>query len=166
MPAEDRLSISEPELRDHLTVLLAGRAAEKLIYDETTVGAENDLERATGLARRMVMNWGMSEKLGPVSYKLSDDDPFLGREMHQQRQFSEATMETIDQEVARILREQSQRATKLLSEQRGHLEKLTQGLLDKEELDEKEITQMLGPSVHAKSNGHGEGKSAAELTST
>jgi cell division protease FtsH len=166
MPAEDRLSISEPELRDHLTVLLAGRAAEKLIYDETTVGAENDLERATGLARRMVMNWGMSEKLGPVSYKLSDDDPFLGREMHQQRQFSEATMETIDQEVARILREQSQRATKLLSEQRGQLEKLTQGLLDKEELDEKEITQMLGPSVHAKSNGHGEGKSAAELTST
>ena len=166
MPAEDRLSISEPELRDHLTVLLAGRAAEKLIYDETTVGAENDLERATGLARRMVMNWGMSEKLGPVSYKLSDDDPFLGREMHQQRQFSEATMETIDQEVARILREQSQRATKLLSEQREQLEKLTQGLLDKEELDEKEITQMLGPSVHAKSNGHGEGKSAAELTST
>jgi cell division protease FtsH len=166
MPSEDRLSISEPELRDHLTVLLAGRAAEKLIYDETTVGAENDLERATGLARRMVMNWGMSEKLGPVSYKLSDDDPFLGREMHQQRQFSEATMEAIDQEVARILREQSQRATKLLGEQRGQLEKLTQGLLDKEELDEKEITQMLGPSVHAKLNGHGEGKSAAELTST
>jgi cell division protease FtsH len=86
--------------------------------------------------------------------------------MHQQRQFSEATMETIDQEVARILREQSQRATKLLGEQRGQLEKLTQGLLDKEELDEKEITQMLGPSVHAKLNGHGEGKSVAELTAS
>ena len=163
LPAEDRLSISEPELRDHLAVLLAGRAAEKLIYDETTVGAENDLERATGLARRMVMSWGMSERLGPVSYKLADDDPFLGREMHQQRQFSEATMETIDQEVARILGEASQRATDLLGQQRGKLEKLSQRLLEKEELNEQEITQILGPSIHAKLNGHGEGRTAADL---
>ena len=65
LPSEDRMSISEPELRDQLAVLLGGRAAEKLIYDETTVGAENDLERATGMARRMVMNWGMSDRLGP-----------------------------------------------------------------------------------------------------
>src|SRR6187549_3412326 len=72
LPSEDRMSMSEPELRDHLAVLLAGRAAEKLIYEETTVGAENDLERATGMARRMVMNWGMSDRLGPVSYKLSE----------------------------------------------------------------------------------------------
>ena len=92
LPSEDRMSISEPELRDHLAVLLAGRAAEKLVYNETTVGAENDLERATAMARRMVMNWGMSDRLGPVSYKISDEDPFLGREMHQQRQFSEHTM--------------------------------------------------------------------------
>jgi cell division protease FtsH len=163
MPSEDRMSISEPELRDHLAVLLAGRAAEKLIYDETTVGAENDLERASGLARRMVMNWGMSERLGPVSYKLADDDPFLGREMHQQRHFSESTMEAIDEEVARILRESSERASGLLSEQRGKLEKLTQGLLEKEELNEREITEILGPSVHAKLNGHGEGRTAADL---
>ena len=166
LPAEDRLSISEPELRDHLAVLLAGRAAEKLIYDETTVGAENDLERATGLARRMVMSWGMSERLGPVSYKISDDDPFLGREMHQQRQFSEATMETIDGEVARILREASQRAIGILTEQRHLLEKLSQRLLVKEELDEPEITAILGPSIHARSNGHGQGQSAADLAAT
>jgi cell division protease FtsH len=166
LPSEDRLSISEPELRDHLAVLLAGRAAEKLVYDETTVGAENDLERATGLARRMVMSWGMSERLGPVSYKISDDDPFLGREMHQQRQFSEATMETIDGEVARILREASQRATDILAEQRHLLEKLSQRLLEKEELDEPEIAAILGPSIHAKSNGHGQGQSAADLAAT
>jgi cell division protease FtsH len=163
MPSEDRVSISEPELRDHLAMLLGGRAAEKLIYDETTVGAENDLERASGLARRMVMNWGMSEKLGPVSYKLSDDDPFLGREMHQQRHFSEATMETIDEEVARILREASERAQSLLGEQRHLLEKLAVALLEKEVLEEKEIAAILGPSIHAKSNGHGGGKVAAEL---
>lgn len=153
LPSEDRMSISEPELRDHLAVLLAGRAAEKLIYKETTVGAENDLERATGMARRMVMNWGMSERLGPVSYKLSDEDPFLGREMHQQRQFSEHTMEVIDEEVARILREQSQRSIDILSKQRDKLEALSQKLLEREELDEREIEAVLGKSVHHKHNG-------------
>jgi cell division protease FtsH len=153
LPSEDRMSISEPELRDHLAVLLAGRAAEKLIYDETTVGAENDLERATGMARRMVMNWGMSERLGPVSYKLSEEDPFLGREIHQQRQFSEHTMELIDGEVGRILREQSDRASDLLAQQRNKLAALAERLLEKEELDEHEIEAVLGKSVHAKHNG-------------
>jgi cell division protease FtsH len=153
LPSEDRMSISEPELRDHLAVLLAGRAAEKLIYDETTVGAENDLERATGMARRMVMNWGMSERLGPVSYKLSDEDPFLGREIHNQRQFSEHTMELIDEEVGRILREQSERAIEILTRQRDKLEALAQRLLEKEELDEREIEEVLGKSVHYKRNG-------------
>jgi cell division protease FtsH len=153
LPSEDRMSISEPELRDHLAVLLAGRAAEKLVYDETTVGAENDLERATGMARRMVMSWGMSDRLGPVSYKISDEDPFLGREIHQQRQFSEHTMELIDEEVARILREQSERASELLKSQRHKLDQLADRLLNKEELDEHEIESVLGPSVHHKHNG-------------
>jgi cell division protease FtsH len=153
LPSEDRMIISEPELRDHLAVLLAGRAAEKLIYNETTVGAENDLERATGMARRMVMNWGMSDRLGPVSYKLSEEDPFLGREMHQHRQFSEHTMELIDEEVARILREQSERSSDILSKQREKLAALAQKLLEKEELDEHEIEQVLGRSVHHKQNG-------------
>jgi len=153
LPSEDRMSISEPELRDHLAVLLAGRAAEKLVYDESTVGAENDLERATQMARRMVMNWGMSERLGPVSYKLSDEDPFLGREIHQQRQFSEHTMELIDEEVARILRDQSDRATDHLARQRHKLTELAERLLEKEELDEHEIETVLGKSVHGKHNG-------------
>jgi cell division protease FtsH len=150
LPSEDRVSMSEPELCDHLATLLGGRAAEKLIYNETTAGAENDLERATGLARRMVMNWGMSDRVGPVSYKLADEDPFLGREMHQQRQFSEHTLQTIDTEVGRILREQSDRAAQLLMEQRGRLEQLAEALLAKEELDDSEIESILGKSVHKK----------------
>jgi cell division protease FtsH len=150
LPSEDRMSISEPELRDHLAVLLAGRAAEKLVYNETTVGAENDLERASHLARRMVMNWGMSDRLGPVSFKLGEDDPFLGREMHQQRQFSEHTLELIDDEVGRILREQSDRAYQTLVKQRNELEKLADALLAKEELDENEIEAILGKSIHPK----------------
>jgi cell division protease FtsH len=148
VPSEDRMSISENEIRDQLVVLMAGRAAETLIYDELTAGAENDLERATSMARRMVSHWGMSDKLGPVSYKLSDEDPFLGREMHQQRQFSEKTQELIDTEVGSILRETEQRAIALLAEKREQLERLTEVLLAKEELSEEEITDLIGPSVH------------------
>ncbi len=108
----------------------------------------------------MVTHWGMSERLGPVSYKLAEEHPFLGREIHEQRQFSEATMEMIDEEVARILHEASDRASSLLAAQRGRLDKLTQALLNKEEMNEQEIAQILGPSIHAKSNGHAGPKSA------
>jgi len=163
MPAEDRMSMSRGELEDHLVMLLGGRAAETLIYNETTVGAENDLERATSLARRMVTHWGMSEKLGPVSYKMSEDDPFLGREMHQQRQFSEHTMELIDAEVAKILHDASERSIQLLNDRRADLEKIAQGLIANEELDESEITALIGPSVHAKPSENG--RSGAAKTS-
>lgn len=148
IPSEDRVSSSEKELQDQLVVLLAGRAAEKMIYDETTVGAENDLERATSMARRMVTHWGMSPKLGPVSYKTSDEDPFLGREMHQQRQFSEHTQELIDGEVARILNESSSRAFDLLMDKKQELETITRALLESEEINEQEIEDLIGPSVH------------------
>lgn len=148
IPTEDRVSSSERELLDQLVVLLAGRAAEKMIYDETTVGAENDLERATSTARRMVTHWGMSPKLGPVSYKTADDDPFLGREMHQQRQFSEHTQELIDGEVARILSEASTRASDLLLDKRLDLETVARELLQREEINEREIEDLIGPSVH------------------
>lgn len=153
IPAEDRMNMAENEIRDQLVVLLAGRAAEKIIYDETSVGAENDLERATSLARRMISHWGMSQKLGPVSYKLSDSDPFLGREMHQQRQFSERTQETIDAEIGDTLRAADRRATDVLHQHREELERLKDALMEREELDEKELTQLIGPSVHAKKAG-------------
>jgi len=163
MPAEDRLSISESELRDQLAMMLGGRAAELLLYNETCVGAENDLERATSIARRMVMNWGMSNKLGPVSYKLADDDPFLGREIHQQRQFSEHTLEVIDAEVQALLHEASDRAAALLRERRSDLDKIAQGLLKDEELSEHDITMLIGPSVHAGLNGDAK-KPGADLS--
>ena len=148
LPEEDRVSMSETQLKDHLVVLLAGRAAEKLLYNETAVGAENDLERATSTARRMVTRWGMSEALGPVSYKLSDEDPFLGREIHEQRQFSEHTMEVIDSEVAKFLHEAEKRADELLVQYREELENLTEKLVESEELSEEQIADVIGPSVH------------------
>ena len=156
IPTEDRLNLSENEMRDQLVVLLAGRAAEKIIYDEATAGAENDLERATSLARRMVTHWGMSPKLGPVSYKSSNDDPFLGRELHQSKQFSEATQETIDSEVARILHEVADQAIKLLHDRRTELETVTKALVEREELSEDDLTELIGPSVHVPSTSETE----------
>ncbi len=134
-------------MRDQLVVLLGGRAAEQLIYDETTAGAENDLERATSIARRMVTHWGMSERMGPVSYKTSEEDPFLGREIHRQRTFSEHTMEMIDEEVARILHEAAESAEKILTEKREQLGLLTKSLLEAEELSEQEIRDLIGPAA-------------------
>lgn len=153
LPGEDRMNMSESEIRDQLVVLLAGRAAEQLIYTEVTVGAENDLERATGIARRMVTSWGMSRRLGPVSFKLSDQDPFLGREIHQQRQFSEHTMEMIDEEITLLLNEAAQKAIDLLTEHRNDLEELSRALVRDEELSSAEIEAVIGPSVHPRGNG-------------
>lgn len=158
VPNEDRLSISRKELDHQLIVLLGGRAAEKIIYNETCVGAENDLERATSLARKMVTHWGMSPKIGPVSYKTSDEDPFLGREIQQSRQFSEHTQELIDEEVARILLEADQKSEQLLREHRVELEKITKALLEHEELGERELTDLIGPSIQSKMNPQKEEK--------
>ncbi|MEO1527570.1 MAG: ATP-dependent zinc metalloprotease FtsH [Planctomycetota bacterium] len=150
VPNEDRLNVSKRELEHQLVVLLGGRAAEKIIYDEHTVGAENDLERATSIARRMVTHWGMSPKLGPVSYKTSDEDPFLGREMQRARQFSEHMQELIDEEVSRILLEADQRAEELLREHRADLEKVAKSLIEEEELDEDQLTGLIGESIQVK----------------
>ncbi|MEC7407820.1 MAG: ATP-dependent zinc metalloprotease FtsH [Planctomycetota bacterium] len=163
VPNEDRLSISRKELDHQLIVLLGGRAAEKIIYNETCVGAENDLERATSLARKMVTHWGMSPKIGPVSYKTSDEDPFLGREIQQSRQFSEHTQELIDEEVARILLEADQKSEQLLREHRVELEKITKALLEHEELGERELTDLIGPSIQSKMNPQEEAKPSEEV---
>jgi len=113
------------------------------------VGAENDLERATSMARRMVTHWGMSKKLGPVSYKTSDEDPFLGGQIHKTSQFSEHTLETIDSEVQTILESAAKRAYDMLVESKKDLEAITRGLMEHEELDRKQITELIGESIHA-----------------
>ncbi|MFM7741486.1 MAG: ATP-dependent zinc metalloprotease FtsH [Planctomycetota bacterium] len=155
VPEEDRMNLSENEIRDTLIVLLSGRAAEKIVYNEFTVGAENDLERATQMARRMVTHWGMSNRLGPVSYKMTDEDPFLGREIHQNRQFSEHTMEVIDEEVTKILQSASAAAVDLLEQRRVDLDKIAEGLVKREELDRGDIAELIGPSIHDNQNKGG-----------
>ncbi len=156
LPDEDRLNISESELHGRLCFMLGGRAAEKLIFDEYSAGAENDLMQGTRLARRMVTAWGMSERLGPVAYRTSEEHPFLGKEIYEQREFSEHSAQLIDEEVSRILHAAAARATQLLTEQREQLEKLADALEEREVLDESEIEQLLGPSINkraAEKNG-------------
>ena len=165
VPDEDRMNMSENDILDNLVVLLGGRAAERLIYDELSVGAENDLERATSMACRMVTHWGMSDKLGPVSYKTSDEDPFLGGQIHKTSQFSEHTLETIDAEVHTILTTAAKRAMDMLIKHKDELEAITRGLMEHEELDRKQITELIGESVHAakqKARADEEAKAKAE----
>ena len=163
VPEEDRLNISETELHNRLVCLLGGRAAEELVYNEHTAGAQNDLEQATKLARRMVTQWGMSERLGPVNYKISEEDPFLGREMHQLREFSEHTMQVVDEEVAKVLHGGADRAYQLLTENRDKLELLAKALVAEEELDENEITELIGPSVNHPNDGKDPGTSTVAV---
>ena len=149
LPPEDRMSMAESELRDQLVMLLAGRAAELLVYEETTVGAGERPRTRHRAGPPDGDALGMSSRLGPVSYKMSDDDPFLGRELHQQRQFSENTMELIDQEVSQILRSAADQAYELLQNRRQDLESLSQALLEQEELTTDEITQRIGASAQS-----------------
>ncbi len=146
VPAEDRYNFNERELTARLVMMLGGRTAEKIRFDIYSAGAENDLKQATSLARRMVTQWGMSERLGPVAFRLEDDQPFLGREMaHDRREFSERTAQIIDEEVARILHDAADRADGTLRAHRDKLEVLAEALLEREMLDEHEITALIGP---------------------
>jgi cell division protease FtsH len=146
LPEEDRLNIGEGELHARLVFMMGGRAAEKLIFDEYSAGAEDDLKRATQLARRMVTHWGMSERVGPVAYRTSEEHPFLGKEIVEQREFSEHTAQLIDEEVARILHEAAERARDLLDTNRDLLDKLSHALAENEVLDNREIAELIGPS--------------------
>ena len=146
LPDADRHNMGESDMYATLAMALGGRTAEKLVFDEYSSGAESDLKRATELARRMVTIWGMSERLGPVALNHSDDNPFLGREIVQEhRHYSEHTAQVIDEEVAKILHSAADRAKRCLNEYHNKLVELSEALLEREELDEEAIREILGP---------------------
>ncbi len=149
VPEEERYNISQQDLQARLAMLLAGRAAEKLKFDQFSAGAESDLQEATRLARRMVTHWGMSERLGPVAYHTGEDHPFLGREMAQhERQFSEHTAQLIDEEVEKILHRAADLSQQTLQQHAEKLTSIAEALMQREVLDENEITALIGPSVN------------------
>jgi len=147
VPEEDRMNIGESDLANRLAFILAGRAAEKLIFGEYSAGAENDLVQATRIARKMVAHWGMSERLGPVSCQSSHEHPFLGRDVYEQREFSERTAQIIDEEVARVLGDAAERAAQLLAANRDKLDRLASELEEREMLDDTEVVEIIGPAT-------------------
>ncbi|HDN59153.1 MAG TPA: ATP-dependent zinc metalloprotease FtsH [Candidatus Marinimicrobia bacterium] len=143
LPLDDRHNYSKSYIRSQLCVLLGGRAAEKLIFNELTTGAGNDIERATELARKMVCEWGMSEKLGPLTFGKKGEEIFLGREIARHRDYSEETARLIDAEVKRFVEEAEEEASRILKEHMEALKKLAETLLEKEVLDGAEIKRIV-----------------------
>jgi cell division protease FtsH len=135
LPTEDRLNISREFAVNQITVLMGGRVAEEVVLKQQTTGAGMDIERATDLARRMVCEWGMSEKLGPLAFGKKEEAIFLGREIAQHQEYSEQTAVDIDGEVKRIVTEAYDRARKLVQENLVILERIAKALLEHESLD-------------------------------
>ena len=143
LPVDEKYTYSKEFLYTNIAVLLGGRAAEELMMNHMTTGAGNDIERATDLARKMVCEWGMSEKLGPLSFGKKQEEIFLGREISQHRDYSEQTAIMIDSEVKRLVMENYDRAKKLLKDNINTLKALAEALLEKEVLDGPEIEEII-----------------------
>ena len=144
VPEEEHYNLQQSYVRDRIGVMLGGRVAEQLVFGEVSSGAEEDLKQATRLARHMVTHWGMSEKLGPVAFRRGEEHIFLGREMTQQRDYSEHTAQIIDDEISRLLKQIEQEVTSLLEQHRAQLETLASTLLEKETLEADEIQSICG----------------------
>lgn len=143
LPSEDRHNYSQAYLETRLAVLLAGRAAEKLVLGSISSGAADDLEQATRTARMMITQWGMSEVLGPVHFRAGAEHPFLGYELTQEHDFSDQTATKIDEEVRRIVGEASARATKTLEENRNLLDRIIENLITRETLTKDDVDALV-----------------------
>ena len=143
LPTEDRYSMDRERVLSDIAVLMGGRAAEDVAFGQFTTGAGNDIERATELARKMVCEWGMSEKMGPVAFGQKEGEVFLGRDMTTTRDYSEQTAIEIDQEVRSIVQGQYDRAKTLLTVNRDKLDRISETLLEYEALDGKEVDMLM-----------------------
>jgi cell division protease FtsH len=143
MPLEDRYNLTKEQILAQITHAMGGRAAEKLVLNYFSTGAANDLKQATHLARQMICNFGMNDRIGPVSLADDDHDVFLGRDFLQRREYSEQKAREIDEEVARLLSERYDEALEMLSEHRDLLDRVTDALLERETLDGAELTLLI-----------------------
>jgi cell division protease FtsH len=153
LPEDDRHTYSKDYLSDSIAILMGGRVAEEIVFQQYTTGASNDIQRASHLARRMVCEWGMSPGLGPVNFGRREEQVFLGRDIMQQRDYSEQTAIHIDAEVRAIVDQNFQRAKDILTEHLDLLNLLAQALLEKETIDLKDLDQIIAetkPEILAK----------------
>jgi cell division protease FtsH len=143
LPENDRHTYSKSYWMDQLAVFFGGRVAEELVFQDMNTGASSDIQRATDIARRMVCEWGMSDKLGPIHYNSKEDHVFLGREIGKPREHSESVQCEIDQEVKAIVSSQYEIARKVISENLEGLHALAKAVVEKETLDAEDIDRIL-----------------------
>ncbi|MCC6347771.1 MAG: ATP-dependent zinc metalloprotease FtsH, partial [Nitrospirales bacterium] len=155
LPEEDRHYYPQAYLMNRLSVALAGMVAEKIIFNDTSTGAQSDLKEATSLAEKMVAQWGMSDKVGPVSLGRGEDHPFLGRELAQPKRYSENMAWLMDQEIRRLIVEAETKAEELLKGNRHILENLAKALIKEEVLDKAAIERIIEESKMKETDGKG-----------
>jgi cell division protease FtsH len=145
VPSEDRHMHSKSEFISEIAVLLAGHVVEGEIFGEVTTGATSDLRRATSLARSLITDYGMSDHLGPRTYGAKDEMIFLGREIHEQRDYSERIAEKIDDEISGLIKQGEDKAKEIIRDHQEALEKVTAALLEKETIEKDEFEKLVGP---------------------
>ncbi len=151
IPDEDKKMHSRSEFIDELAMMLGGYVAESEIFGDLTTGASNDLQRATQLAKELVTQYGMSDALGPRTYGGSDEMIFLGKQIHENRDFSEKTAERIDEEISTLLNDAKETARRIIREQRPKMDAVVKHLLEKETIEKDEFIALIGPAVKAMS---------------
>ncbi len=144
LPTEDRLSMNSEFALNRICIMMGGRCAEEVIFNQRTTGAGNDIEQATELARKMVTEWGMSDAIGPLNFSRAQGEVFLGRDFSATEAYSEDTAQRIDAEIRRIVTEQHDRARKLLDEHQGELQRVAKALLEYETLSGEEVLTLFG----------------------
>ncbi|GAE94216.1 cell division protein FtsH [Gracilibacillus boraciitolerans JCM 21714] len=147
LPREDRYFMTKPELLDKITGLLGGRVSEEIIFGEVSTGAHNDFQRATGIARKMVMEYGMSDKIGPIQFGNTNSQVFLGRDMQNEQNYSDAIAFEIDKEVQNLINISYERARQILTENQDKLRLVAKTLLEIETLDAKQIKSLFDDGV-------------------
>jgi len=144
LPSEDKHMKSRAEFIDELAVLLGGYAAEKIVFGDITTGPSNDLEKASEITRSIIKDFGMSEKLGPIAFGQKDSDPFFGRVIEDNKNYSEQTAIQIDKEVAKLIEDARKTADRILRQKRRTLDKIAKILLEKETIEREEFEQLVG----------------------
>jgi cell division protease FtsH len=142
LPQEDKYYAAKKELEEEIVILLGGRVAEKLVLDDISTGASNDIERATSIARKMVTVYGMSDKLGPIEFGTGHDEVFLGRDFTKSRNYSEEVAALIDSEIRNLVETAYKKAERVLSENMNKLHKVAEALLERETLNAEEFEEV------------------------
>ncbi|MGI8758870.1 MAG: ATP-dependent zinc metalloprotease FtsH, partial [Acidimicrobiales bacterium] len=161
LPTEDKLMQTRSQLCDELAMLLGGRTAEELVFGDPTTGAQNDIERATQIARAMVTEFGMTDALGPQQLGQKDGEPFLGRDMGQRRDYSDDVAATVDAEVRALIEHAHDEAEEILRQHRATLDRLADALVERETIDTPDLMEIFAELPVWNGNGRGNGTTPA-----